>query len=348
MNPLLAVPQSGTVSRHFPRHAERLTHGATRPFVMALILFLLMLAAASARASCTYSNSQGNGNNQGGNSTSYVTFNPPSTISVPVGTPNNTVIYTSPTVSPSPILDMTCNPPQYVLFGVNNLIGSQPAWGSILFPTNVPGISYRIAHPDSSYYLAVYPAGWQYISTTTFSVQSSLELVKTGPITPGSVLNAGNFANWQWGTLTPETFVLGNSVTFTQAGCQVNNSNIVVLLPTLPTSAFGGNNTTAGDTAFSIDLTCTRGATLYITLDTNRPDRRRPGTIRATGSAGGVGIQVLDGNGTPVTFGSASLVGATPDGALAIPYVARYIQRNNGGVTPGTVSATATFTLSYQ
>lgn len=320
--------------------ARRLRVRATRFAIMALLLLGLAFAATAVQAQCYYSSG----------SATTVTFSPPSTITIPVGTPNNTVIYTSPQVAPAAPPVVTCNPAQYLTYGVNNLLGSQPATSATIFPTSVPGIGYRLLHPDTSYYLQPYPCCIQYMSQSTFSVQSAIQLIKTGPVTPGSVLPAGSFANWQWGSLTPETFVMGNSVTFAQAGCQVNNSNILVVLPTLTTSAFSGRNSTAGDTAFAINLTCTSGATLNITLDTTRPDNRRPGVIRTSGgggSAGGIGVQVLDGSGTPVSFGTTTTVGATPDGGLSVPYVARYIQRG-GGVSPGSVSATATFTLSYQ
>jgi len=70
-----------------------------------------------------------------------------------------------------------------------------------------------------------------------------------------------------------------------------------------------------------------------------------------TGSATGVGVQVLDGNGSPVTFDTASKLTAntfTPgDTAIDIPLQARYIQTGNT-VTPGTVHATMTVLYMYK
>jgi type 1 fimbria pilin len=63
---------------------------------------------------------------------------------------------------------------------------------------------------------------------------------------------------------------------------------------------------------------------------------------------------VLKGDGTPVVFGPDEvgvgvanqwLIGDSPNGALVLPLSAQYIR--TGTVTPGSLRALATFTMSY-
>jgi type 1 fimbria pilin len=69
--------------------------------------------------------------------------------------------------------------------------------------------------------------------------------------------------------------------------------------------------------------------------------------LKSTGTATGVGVELLDGNSNSVVFNNTTVVGATPSGALSLPYTARYHAILNA-VTAGSVAAKATFTLTYQ
>ncbi|HTH69392.1 MAG TPA: fimbrial protein, partial [Rhodanobacter sp.] len=131
--------------------------------------------------------------------------------------------------------------------------------------------------------------------------------------------------------------------------CQVSTSNILVTLPTVTSQAFSGVDSVAGTKPFQIGLTCSSGAVVRITLDTATPVAGKAGVIApSSGGSGGVGVQLLDSSGvTPVQFGVAKTIGATPDGALSVNYFAQYYQTGST-VSAGQLTATATFTLSYQ
>jgi type 1 fimbria pilin len=309
-----------------------------------VVALLLALAPLGARAECRYTS--------GGPTT--VTFSLPSNITIAADTPNGTVIATSAQATPA-------NPPvigcyvwifpttENMTYGVVNARGGNV--DNTTYATGVPGLSYRITHPDD--YLQRYPLESESISSSTFSVTSGLELVKTGPITSGSVLAAGNLGDWRWNdssgnTLTPETFRLGNSITFTTPSCTIVTNPIYVTLPTVTTSAFGGIGSTSGKTPFQIRLSCPAGtAVASITMHTSNPDGH-PGVVAPSGAgyAGGIGVRILDNNSNPMHFEVQTVV-TPPNATTSIPYFAQYFQ-TTPTVTGGAVKATVTFDIFYQ
>ena len=313
-----------------------------------LLTLLLLLAPLCAHALCQYSS--------GGNTS--VTFSLPASITIPANTANGTIIATSQQATPANPPTVTC----YVFFfgslypstetmtyGVANSRGGYLS-DNLTFDTGIPGIGYRITHPSA--YLTAYPLNNQSVSQSTFSVTSGLVLVKTGPIMPGSVLTAGKLADWRWddssgNTLYPETFKLGNSVTFTTPSCTLVANPINVILPAATMSAFTGIGATTGKTPFQIQLTCPAGtAVSQITMHTSTPDSHT-GVVAPAGAgyATGIGVQILDGNSNPVTFETQSAV--TPAATASIPYYAQYFQ-TAPAVSGGLVKATVTFDLFYQ
>lgn len=141
--------------------------------------------------------------------------------------------------------------------------------------------------------------------------------------------------------------------------CTLNQSNVVVTLPPLSTSALAsGVGAVGGTTPFSLSFTCAAGATVLMTLTDNVSPNNLGNTLQLTSdsTARAVGVQILNSSGTPVSYGPASAtpgnthqwqVGASPNGPLQVPLSAQYI-RTTGTLTAGSVQAKATFTMSYQ
>ncbi|WP_170265344.1 fimbrial protein [Comamonas kerstersii] len=138
--------------------------------------------------------------------------------------------------------------------------------------------------------------------------------------------------------------------------CAVLSNRVNVTLPDVQAIDLKNANSTAGDTNFSIGLNCTAGSKVYVTL-TDKNDVGNRGsvlTLDKSSTASGVGIEILM-NQKAVKFGPDSpvagtvnqmLVGDAAPSLTSIPFTARYISKGN--VKGGTVSATATFTMSYQ
>jgi type 1 fimbria pilin len=274
---------------------------------------------------------------------------PPTMVNDP-NTPVGSVLYTS---SPTPInhrVDFSCNGAGNA-WGLVNNAGGPPASGQKLFPIGVTGVSYRVLQNGD--YIGPYPSLPLGHKTSWIEEDPvTIELVKTGVIANGTVIavplaefRAGKSSNY----IVDAVIQLTNTLTFTAPACQVNASAINVTLPAVSRQGFSGVGSVAGTTPFQIGLTCSSGATLRMTLDTAAPVPGQTGVIApSSGGASGIGVQVLDSSGvTPVSFGTATTIGATPNGALSIGYFARYYQTTSP-VSAGAVNATATFTLSYQ
>jgi type 1 fimbria pilin len=260
--------------------------------------------------------------------------------------------------------------------GISNTIGGQPSSGdNTLFPTNIPWLSYRILHPDTSSPLRAYPS--QTVAGdngggTEFSVASALQLVVTGPVTYSGQLSGqlgvwqmnyyrqvctahiGNYCyRYQWqASMQPLATFTTSTVRFVVPACTVAVDPTVVTLPTVMASNFSGPNSTAGQTGFDVKLTCSASTNLSITLATSSPATGVSGTgviapTSGSGMAQGIGVQIRDGNGNPISFNTAIPAGTTSSGPYAIPFQARYYQ-TAAVISGGNVSATATYTLTYQ
>lgn len=301
---------------------------------------LLALAPGWARADCKFDK----GNSQGTYSVSV-----PTTIVNDPNIPMNSVLYTSTPTGINHQVNFTCNGGGNG-WGLVNNAGTTPPTSVNLFPIGTSGVSYRVLQKGA--YIFPYPyfdlgnGSWYESDAVT------IELVKTGPIADGSFVQ-GSLADFKAGrtngSIIDAVINLANRLTFTAPACQVSTTNVTVTLPTVTNQTFTGAGSVAGTTPFQIGLTCSSGAVVRITLDTATPVAGKPGVIApSSGSAGGVGVQVLDSSGTtPVQFGVAQTIGATPNGALSVNYFARYYQTGSA-VSAGLLGATATFTLSYQ
>ncbi|ODU66431.1 MAG: hypothetical protein ABT16_01770 [Rhodanobacter sp. SCN 65-17] len=300
------------------------------------LLLLLSSAPLVARAKCSYSS--------GGNTS--VTFSLPAQITVPLNLANGATIVSTGQVSPDnpPVISCGGFFGQYVNYGVVNARGSFQS-DNLTFDTGVAGVGYRITHPTD--YLTAYPYNTELLSSSTFSVTSGLELVKTGPITSGSMLVAGKLGDWRWESLYPETFRLANSVVFTTPSCDLATDPTNVTLPPTTTGAFVGVGSTAGTTPFQISLNCPPGvAVTKITMHTASPDSH-PGVVQPSGPgyAAGIGVRVLDSSMIPVVFETQMAI--NPGATSSIPYYAQYFQ-TAPAVSAGNVKATVTFDIFYQ
>ena len=309
---------------------------------MVLLALLMLMPWSRVWAGCSY--------NSGGANVSYSV---PTTITVPLDAKVGDVLYQTPQVAPSTTLTISCS--GNTDYGIQNSVGTTPGTGTAIYPTGVTGVGYRLLHgsSDPSDYMYPFPCCRLSSGTYDFSVTTALQLIKTGPIANGARLNGGTLARWMYernnsATVSTQNYVLGNAVTFVQPACRVNTTSIAVALPTVPATSLPAVDATSGTTPFRISLTCSSGSTLNIMFDSTAAVAGKTGVIATTtgtGRATGVGVQLVNSSYQPVVFKSETVVGATPQGTLDLNYFARYYR--TGAMNPGTILATATFTLSY-
>lgn len=327
-----------SIHEHSPRAP------ATTLARIALLLVFSLLAAMPGRtwAKCSFDS----GSSQGTYSVAL-----PATLVNDPNTPIGSVIYTSYATPINHAVSFTCDSSGgNDKWGLLNNAGTTPGTTNNLFPIGTTGISYRVLQ-NGSY---IYPYGYFNLGNNSWYEADAvtIELVKTGTIANGTSLQ-GPLASFKAGTsgnfIYDAVINFANRLTFSAPACQVSTTSVNVALPKVTTQAFSGVGSVTGTTPFQIGLNCSSGATVRITLDTATPVAGKPGVIApSSGGAGGVGVQLLDSSGvTPVQFGVAQTIGATPNGALSVNYFARYYQTGST-VSTGLLGATATFTVSYQ
>lgn len=337
---------AAAATQSHPRHHA----GYVRLAILLLALTALALSGR-AHANCTNTNNPGT-----------VTFSPPNGGKITLsntGAGIGTILWTSTQATPASYPTLTCT--GTTNNGVVSSYGTPVGSDQTLFPTNLSWLSFRILHPDTSSPLSAYPNNASIpTGSVAFSVASALQLVVTGIIPQGQqgktqqmTIPAGQLAQWNVdmtnGAKPVEIFKITN-IQFVIPTCTAAVDPIVVTLPAVKATAFSGNGSTAGQLPFQVQLNCISGKNLSITLTTTNSSGAA-GVIRNTtgvGYATNVGVQILQQNGsTAVTFGTKISEGATQNGAMNLPFFARYYQTSNGSVTAGQVSATATYTLTY-
>lgn len=253
----------------------------------------------------------------------------------------------------------------------------------IVFATNIPGIALKVtASPvqaDDLAWIRGGPGSTRGFEPGAITVPSSYwkcgrictgtgsgsvtetftaQLVKTGSVSAGTI-NAISLMNFYWyiygigPTQTPSIGSLkSTSTVIKSAACNVNtgSKNFTVTLPGANTSDLPAVGSTAKKTAFSIGLTCDSGTTVNVTMDAanDDPDASHPGVILGStgaGNAQGVGVQILDRNSQPITFGSKQSAGNST-ASMSIPYYVQYFR--TGAISSGAVNAQASFTMSYE
>ncbi len=347
-----------------PRDPHARLHRAGMLIAGLLLLGLACMPRNARAAYCWYASG----------SATNVTFNA-GNITLTPSTQIGSVLWTSSTASPA-------NPPYLYCTGnanggiVNTIAASTPVNGdNTLFPTGIPGISYRLLHPDASTLLALYP---DYpTGTGIFSVTTNLQLVYTGPyLPPNNSTLTGQLSQWKIdicdnpaytnkhnlgyycaGTISPspvEIFNINATILIQVPTCSIDPGSVnkSVTLPIVNTQQLAGQGSTAGKTPFSLQLTqCPSNLGVFITLNTANAQTGATGVIApttGTGYAGGVGIQLLQADGsTPVAFGTAIHTGTTTASNYTINLYARYFQ-TGATVAGGSVKGVATYTINYQ
>jgi type 1 fimbria pilin len=258
---------------------------------------------------------------------------------------------------------------------------------SDVWETNIPGVGLRFVSSNPDAIMSKYPSessvsfgaesgrigstwqyqptpGWTYPGPADFTITITLQLVKTaeGAATAGSinmpqVLQISDYSNGpkRRSSSNPLTISIGNSQ-ITPATCSVATTGINVTLPDIAGSKLGSAGAVAGKTPFTINLSCPTSANVFITLTDATAGGNRDNilSLAPESRAAGVGLQLMRNDGSPIKYGPDSAAAGNTnqwrvgqmEGAANIPLSVQYIA--TGAVTPGSVRARATFTMSYQ
>ena len=333
-------------------------------FIRLFILFFSLLFVtqeATAALSCTYT--------PAGPTVYNIPL--PTTLTIAPNLAVGQVLWQSSVVSTASLATV-CNQKWYAVIGYASNVKMATTAVANVFATNVPGIGVQVLGYGRALPTPGTVTNLAYYERTGINSYMSLQvkLIKTGPISPGQLSFpvtqlGGGYANEISTSLLNELpYGLAN-VTGT--------TNIV--LPTCSTSAvsvdmgsvsaneFTGIGHTARATHFNVNLNgCPTGwkkvSYQFIPVTSALSAN---GVIALSGSstATGLGIQITDDNGTPLTaatgFNGWAQLGTLPrtkayssavGGSFVFPLAARYYQTSTL-VTPGTADSSIIFTTGY-
>lgn len=323
--------------------------------VQALTLLMLSLCAPSLWAGCSFTS---------GTDVGKLIFTLP-TLSVPQDTAVGTVLYSGQVTSANVIVKCTSTAgitQGYKALSASDYVSNNPLVG--VYATNVPGIGIRAtwvnsgaATFDNGSYIKPFGPGTSKVESMSYNMtfNARVELVVTGPISSGTLIKDNLTAVWKYDNLTVATLgYTGADINVTGTSCDLVEKDITVELRPIHPDDFVFNAATGvTNDPFYIQLTrCNKDITVDIKFSGSGSsgliDNYTLATIPSANAAQGVGIQIVGANLNIVEFNkSYPLSTKTMEGdSLRIPFTARYVK--TGNVTPGEVTAIATFEVYYR
>lgn len=223
-----------------------------------------------------------------------------------------------------------------------------------VYATNVPGVGIRASLYGVYPYNSPSTTSWWPAETTFLnSVPSTVELVKTGPVTSG-MLNPGQvgvtFTNDDQSKIAYDISITQSKIIAIQ--CAISNPNINIHLDDVLGSNLKSPGTVAKPRDFDIGLQCDPDARINVMLTgVKNTDTSAVGVLQLSNAgnanvATGVGIQILYGN-TPVEINKNMVLKTSAGGQETFTFRAQYYQTKST-VTTGSANATATLEITYQ
>jgi type 1 fimbria pilin len=192
------------------------------------------------------------------------------------------------------------------------------------------------------------------------TVAGTFELVKIS-----STVQSGAYSiplqltvpGWQYANQTDAGSTLTLSYTVAAIPtCSATVPSLQVQLPKVSRSSISSLNATSARTGFNLALTCDANAapTLTFSDSTNPANGTDRLSLTSSSTASGIALQLLSAR-QPIVFAASGAPGGgtavkpasqASAGQVNVPLEVQYI-RNSTTISPGTVNAIATFTLSY-
>ncbi len=253
-----------------------------------------------------------------------------------------------------------------------------------VFNTNVPGVGIAIGvrayanqcawqpWQDLGTPYSAFPNPWTggacntsgTVSSVTNGGQTQAALVKTGPITPGTVTGSALFVGASTVANSPGVYTVAasNRISFSLSSTVVTvaacaTPNVTVNMGSIMQSAFKGIGSTGGMTPVPVNVAvnaCPSGlnSIQYQFIPVNAVLDSTNGVLAlASGStATGIGLQLKDSSGNALKYNTQYTLTSyskTAGGSYTIPLTAAYYQ-TAATVTAGSANAVLTFTMTYQ
>ena len=318
-------------------------------------LTILLLSAAAWGQVCTVTNPK------------TKAFTPPPTITYAADAPIGSVLMSGAFTGSAGTYTVTCNAD----VNVTNYVPALTPVSSLagVYPTTAAGVGIRINNITgvTGPWPVVQPLSFTIAANTSQNITATrdmnFQLVKTGAITSGTILT-GDLGFGKYGTngaigvtvrfATDLTFLAVAKTCTVPPETQVMNVN----LGGWNKNIFTAVGSSSPEVPFNIKVVCSNtvaGTSMAVTFTDALNSTNVTNSLTAEGTASGLALRIKR-LGTPISYGAGSasatnanrvvLSGSFPNGTYTFPFTVSMVR--TGTVNVGSVSATATFTMSYQ
>ena len=285
-----------------------------------------------------------------------VELNPPvmGTISIPADMENNSTVYEA-VYSPGIYFILNCS--YYTPYGFvpNPELGPAPA-GGYTFPIKDSGIAIQIFNLGTTPKDAIRAHGEQIVGGQflwgTGGGAYTFRFIKIGKIKHGTVIGPINIGAVKYGTLTTHNITIRSKLIIATASCKT--PNVSVNMGDYVASGVTGSRGQTNPVHFDIALNeCQEGISrVTYSLQANTPVIDRESglvSLDGTSTAKGVGLRIMDGNGTPLALDRAHVFSDydTRGGNFKLPLSAAFVHLGTQTLGFGSANTSLTFTMSY-
>lgn len=251
--------------------------------------------------------------------------------------------------------NMTCSGITPIGLIINPALGPAPASG-YTFPIKNSGLALQIfsSYAEPKYTINVF--GERTIGNTnvspTYGVRFVYRFVKIGTIKHGTVIGPFTVGVIKYGTMVSHNVTMTGSLIISASSCKT--PDVSVNMGDYVASEVTGSRGHTQPVNFDIALNaCPEGINrVTYSLQANTPViDSESGLVALDGASGakGVGLRIMDGDGTPLALDKAHAFSAydVQGGDFKIPLSAAYIHLEDQPLGFGTANTSMTFTMSY-
>ena len=285
---------------------------------------------------------------------SEVLLKGPGVISMPADLENDRTVYESSHIARG-TNNMTCSGITPIGLIINPALGPAPASG-YTFPIKNSGLALQIfsSYAEPKYTINVF--GERTIGNTnvspTYGVRFVYRFVKIGTIKHGTVIGPFTVGVIKYGTMVSHNVTMTGSLIISASSCKT--PDVSVNMGDYVASEVTGSRGQTYPVNFDIALNaCPEGINrVTYSLQANTPViDSESGLVALDGASGakGVGLRIMDGDGTPLALDKAHAFSAydVQGGDFKIPLSAAYIHLEDQPLGFGTANTSMTFTMSY-
>ena len=278
----------------------------------------------------------------------------PGVISMPADLENDLTVYES-SFRARDTNTVTCSGITPIGLVINPALGPAPASG-YTFPIKDSGLALQMfnTYAEPKYTINVY--GERTIGNTNvapvYGTRFIYRFVKIGTIKHGTAIGPFTVGTIKYGTMISHNVTMTGSLIISASSCKT--PDVSVNMGDYVASAVTGSRGHTQPVNFDIALNaCPEGINrVTYSLQANTPViDSESGLVALDGASGakGVGLRIMDGDGTPLALDKAHAFSAydVEGGDFKIPLSAAYIHLEDQPLEFGTANTSMTFTMSY-